>query len=610
MTIRGAHVQRARTTTRGRGPRWGRGLLSAVTGLTLVAAAMLGTAQIAAAAPTVTHSDAISNLAIEKTDGTGPVAQWEKVRITGDWSVPTGSKAGDTFGMSLPEEFSRTGGGAFDITDPATGVVLAQCQVADGSGPELVCTLTQAVEGMENPGGSFWLEVAASRSTTSTTVEFDLGGRVEIVELPGGGGITPEDLTEAEQPYKYGGPTAVDGRLEWVVGIPSSAVLDGGFVVKDSLDQGLENHHYTGEIRLLQRPVVDGVLVGDWSEVAATQYQVVFAPDGRSFEFTASGLPESGLSYRLLYFTQADDMVLPGDVFGNKAIVNTSETSANVVIAQSGGGSGTGDQYTRFEITKVLTGAAADEARGATFTVRYSVKGSDEPSKTLSVPVGQAVRSDRVPLGSTFIIEEVDLPVIDGVTWGDWIIEGEGVVETGDGRYEVTPATSAGVSLTLTNEANATPVDGSLSWEKVDHAGAALAGSEWLLSGPLGDITVVDGGQGDEAEADGILSVSGLPAGTYTLTETKAPQGYERTDETFTATIDAEHQVVSFGQIVNEKTPAPVVTPTPPATPFELALTGGGDGRSLALIAFALLLSGTAVTVGAVVRRRVSASKR
>ncbi|UJP09402.1 Ig-like domain-containing protein [Microbacterium sp. KUDC0406] len=454
--------------------------------MTLVAAALLGTAQIAAAAPTVTHADAISNLAIEKTNGSGPVAQWEKVRITGDWSVPTGSQAGDTFGMTLPDEFSRSGGGSFDIADPDSGVVLAQCQIAGGNGPELVCTLTAAVEDMENPGGSFWVEVTASQSNTSGTVEFDLGSTVEIVTLPGGGGITPEDLTEAGQPYKYGGPTATDGLLSWVVGIPSSAVRDGGFVVRDSLDRDLEYHHYTGEARLLQRPVQDGVLVGNWTEVDTSRYQMTFAPDDLSFEFTASGLPSSGMSYRLQYFTQADGIVQAGDVFGNSATVNSSDTSARVVVTEAGGGSGTGARFTRFEITKALSGEQADAARGATFTVRYSIKGSDAPAKTLSVPVGQAVRSDRAPLGSTFIVEEIDLPTIDGVTWGDWSITGEGVTATGDGRYEVTPSTTAGVQFTLTNQANTTPVVGSLSWQKVDRDGAALAGSEWLVWGRTG----------------------------------------------------------------------------------------------------------------------------
>lgn len=610
MTTGDMSVLHARMTRRRRGVP---AMLSAAMGLVLAAGALFGAAQSAAAAPTVTHPGAISNVAIEKTNGgAGPLAQWETVRITGDWTVPTGAKAGDTFGMTLPAEFSRRAGGSFTITDPATGAVLADCQVGDGGGAELVCTLTAAVEGMENPGGSFWLEATATSSTSSTTVEFDLGGTIEIVDLPNGGGITPEDLTEAEQPYKYGGPTATDGLLEWVIGIPSSSVRDGAFIVRDALDRNLENQHYTGEIHLLQRPVENGVLVGDWSEVDSARYQVAFAADNLSFDFAASGLPASGFSYRLQYFTQADGVVLAGDIFGNKAVVNTTETSANVDVTESGGGTGTGAEYTRFAITKVLTGEQADAARGATYTVRYSVKGSGAPATTLSVPVGQQIRSDRAPLGSTFIIEEIDLPAIDGVAWGAWTISGDGVVATGDGTYEVTPGSTAGVDLTLTNEANAVPVVGGLSWSKVDPGGAALDGSEWTLTGPDGAVTVIDGGTGDEDSAVGRLAVSGLASGTYTLVETKAPNGYVRTDRTFTATIDAEHHAVTYGDIVNEKVPTPTVPPTtPPAVPpFELALTGGGGDQRLALLAIALLIGGAVATAGAVVRRRSGAAIR
>lgn len=575
---------------------------------------LLGTAQAAAAAPDVTHPGAISGLTVENARGGDRIAQWDQARISGNWSIPEGARAGETFGMTLPAEFTRLGSGTFEITDPATGQVLATCQVGAGSGPDMVCTLTEAVEKFDGVNGTFWLEATASRATEETTVEFDLGGRIEIVELPGEGGITPEDLTEPENPYKYGHPTAVDGRLAWTVGIPSSAVRDGGFTVRDALDRGQENHRYTGEMVLLQRPVQNGVLVDNWTRVSPDRYQTVFADDGQSFEFTASGLPASGYSYRLHYFTEADGAVLTGDTFGNNAVVNTTRTSTTVTVTESGGGDGSGAAYTRFLIIKELSGEQADAARDATFTVRYAVKGSDDPARTMSVPVGQQVRSDRAPLGSTFVIEEIDLPVIEGVEWGPWSLAGDGVVQTAEGVYEVTPGTTAGVELTLTNEANpVVPVTGSLSWTKVDGPGKALAGSEWTLTGPEGTtIAVVDDGERDEDPTAGALSVSGLAPGTYTLAETKAPEGYVRTDRTFTATIDGDHLAVSFGQIVNEKTSPPVPPTVPPPTtpvmpPGGLAVTGGEGAPALSVIALALLIAGGAA--GLVSRRRSAASE-
>lgn len=82
---------------------------------------------------------------------------------------------------------------------------------------------------------------------------------------------------------------------------------------------------------------------------------------------------------------------------------------------------------------------------------------------------------------------------------------------------------------------------GSVSWSKVDSAGQTLAGSEWSLapeSGPA--IDVVDNGDHDADSVDGKLKVVGLPWGKYTLTETKAPTGYAKSNETKTITIDKD----------------------------------------------------------------------
>lgn len=430
--------------------------ITMVLGMLLAVAALLGLSQPAAAAPTVTYPGAISNVALEKTSGSGPLTQWQAVRITGDWSVPVGAVGGDTFGMTLPAEFRRSASGAFDITDPTSGTLMAKCTVAEGQGPDVVCTLTAAVDGLEEVRGAFWLQATASRTTTSDTVRFDLGGTVQMVDLPGEGGIVPEAPTAPGAPYKYGGVTDVDGRLRWAVGVPGSSVAAGAFQVTDTLDQGRVPHRYTEEAYLLQRPVKDGRFVGTWTPVDKSRYSWTFSADGKSFTVSASGLPASGFSYELVYYTRVDGPFLAGDVFGNRAAVNTTQLTARYTATESGGGGGEGVAYTAFTITKKVSGERADAARSATYTVRYSVKGANAAPTTMTVPVGQPVRSERAPLGSTFVIEEIDLPTVPGVTWGQWTLTGDSVSETGDGTYEVTPG-AAGVELTLTNVANAAP---------------------------------------------------------------------------------------------------------------------------------------------------------
>jgi hypothetical protein len=600
-----------------RGALRGNRFLAMAIALILAVIGVIGSATGASAAPTVTYPGAIDDLVLEAADGSsGPLTQRDTVKISGTWAVPDRAVAGQTFGMTLPKEFQRYAAGSFDLPDDETGEVLATCQVADGHGPDLVCTLTAAVDSLENVGGTFWMEGTASGTTDSETVEFDTGNTIVVVDLPGEGGIIDEDTSEPTEPFKYGTATATDGVIEWTIGIPSSYVADGGFTIADQLDMSSEYHHYTGTVRLDQHPVENGKLVGDWSAVGSEYFDTAFAKDGRSFEFTAHDLPASGFTYRLHYDTQADGMVLNGDVFGNTARVNSTETSSTFTVTESGGGDGSGDQYTRFTLTKAITGDEADAVRGAVFTVRYNVEGATTPAKTMSLSVGKPVRSDRFPLGSTFVIEEIDLPVVDGVEWGTWELSGTGVTREANGTYEVTPESADGIALVLTNHADAAPVVGSLSWTKVGPDAAALSGSEWSLTTPSGEMTVVDNGEADEDPAAGSLSVTNLPAGEYTLAETKAPTGYDRTSATFTATIDRDHASATFGSIVNTPTPTPPAPPTPtppaptpptppaPTPPAGLAITGGEFGAASALIALALLLTGgTAVIVG---RRRAS----
>lgn len=426
---------------------------AAVLAAFLAIAGVIGIGQPASAAPAVTHPGAISGIAITNERGDGALGQFQQVRITGDWAVPDTAREGDTFGMTLPSEFTQDSAAAFEIADPGTGAVLAECTVGPGQGPDMVCTLTEAVNDIQDVSGSFWLYARATRTTTAETVAFDLGSTVEIVDLPGTGGIVVPPVAEGIEPYKYGDSTAEQGRLRWIVGIPSGQVAAGGFTVTDVLEAGDVDHHYTGELRLAQRAVEACVLVGEWESADPSRYEVVFAPDDHSFTFTAAGLP-TGFAYELTYYTRVDGIALAGDVVGNRATVQTTEVSSTHTIENAGGGEGTGTAYTRFSITKALTGAQAQSATDAVYTIRYSVEGSDAPARDLRLRVGEPVVSERAPLGSTFVIEEVDLPAIEGVVWGDWVITGEGVTETADGRYEVTPASIATVALTVSNTAN------------------------------------------------------------------------------------------------------------------------------------------------------------
>ena len=99
---------------------------------------------------------------------------------------------------------------------------------------------------------------------------------------------------------------------------------------------------------------------------------------------------------------------------------------------------------------------------------------------------------------------------------------------------------------------------GSLSWSKGDAEGRPLGGAEFRLVGPGGyERAVTDDGPLDMDVAPGRIRVEGVVKGAYTLTETKAPAGFDRTDEAFTAVVRGADMNPSFGMIVNVPTPPP-----------------------------------------------------
>jgi len=110
--------------------------------------------------------------------------------------------------------------------------------------------------------------------------------------------------------------------------------------------------------------------------------------------------------------------------------------------------------------------------------------------------------------------------------------------------------TDAIITCRLVNE----QIPGGLSWKKVDEDGEALDGAEFTLRGPDGeDFVVADNGELDTDEAVGQFEVTDLAWGDYTITETRAPDGYVLTDETQTVTITGEKRDVAFSDIVNKK---------------------------------------------------------
>ncbi|MCF2707404.1 hypothetical protein I6E29_09040 [Arcanobacterium haemolyticum] len=127
--------------------------------------------------------------------------------------------------------------------------------------------------------------------------------------------------------------------------------------------------------------------------------------------------------------------------------------------------------------------------------------------------------------------------------------------------FTVTPGQTTRVPVTNAR------LQGSLTWQKTDASSPTtfLAGSVWTLNGPNGSVDIADcttsscptGANRDIDPAAGKFKVSGLPWGTYTLTEKTAPAGYVKSGEQKTVTIGAGNVQldITFGAIANTRIP-------------------------------------------------------
>ena len=149
----------------------------------------------------------------------------------------------------------------------------------------------------------------------------------------------------------------------------------------------------------------------------------------------------------------------------------------------------------------------------------------------------------------------------------------------------------------------------SFSFSKRDNDNNALAGATFKLSVAKGQTGVLPTMNGQEhgttqiSGNNGNVTFSGLKAGTYTVTETQAPQGYMSTFlPSFTVTID-ENGKATFGEdafgLVNtsKKTVKNVKNVT------QLPLTGAAGTTLFTVVA--LLVAGAGVTVAVKSRQRM-----
>nr|MBA2753377.1 hypothetical protein [Chloroflexia bacterium] len=205
--------------------------------------------------------------------------------------------------------------------------------------------------------------------------------------------------------------------------------------------------------------------------------------------------------------------------------------------------------------TGTATDAADDDDGAVTGSLRIStLDGEGNPIEGAcyevvaegTVEVCDDGEGDSEPRGGLIQVDDLaegDYAVRQSEIPGDFLPAADQTVSILGGRGNV--GVSAVTELTVVNEASADST-GSLVVVKLDENGNALGGACFELIDPLDDSTVVTetcDEDGDVAD-DGRIGFSDVPSGTYTLRETRIPEGYQAAGDQ-TVTVEATEVTVT-----------------------------------------------------------------
>ena len=424
-----------------------------------VALGMLGMAAGTSAAQAAELPVTFSNQSL--TQGGQPVSEIEvlpysSLRFSTDFSLASQPQAGDTFVVPLDLSSGMFGmSNTSFVLNNANGQAAADCVYTEGAG--ITCTFRDPVPAGTGTTGDLWFNIHATKDAEATTAQVQIGGvYFDVTVKEGGGGTGPiPDISR-----KSGGQYGSDGAL-WVVYISNADLARfhemGTVEFSDSLRSGSDSRF----IYMPQQYDPTTLIVScvpDLNGAALSTFTLV----GLSWGATSFGFDLSptevdqclaqGGGFKTQYRTTIPGGIIKNDPegprpwfgYGNDAEVNGEKLQYTVNVAAEGGGGMSADTAVVM-VEKELTGDGAELADGQTFSVRAQYGSED---RTVSVVAGNASAIGQVPVNTPVTLSEVNLPVVDGVEWGDYTFEGDGVVDNGDGTFTFTP-TQGGQTVTL-----------------------------------------------------------------------------------------------------------------------------------------------------------------
>lgn len=254
-----------------------------------------------------------------------------------------------------------------------------------------------------------------------------------------------------------------------------------------------------------------------------------------------------------------------------------------------------------YSVTYVREGSETKHSDGI---ITFSVpEGSDNATVEIMLYPGETA-TISLPTGIYPTVTETIAEGAYSVTWNN-----ETTPDADNSFTTMTPISAdTPVTVTCTN----TPVTVDVTIVKVDSDNNALSGAEFQLTNGSGQYYTVSG-TGEEATVswgstpftltsqNNVFSIQDLPNGTYTLTETKAPDGYQLLTSGITITVHNGRMTISPNGTGAEYASGDKTITVPNQTGAVLPSTGG---TGTTFLTFGGLLMMAAAVGGYALRRR------
>ena len=478
------------------------------------------------------------------------------IAMTWDASANANVEPGDYFDVTLPNEMRFTAANpesTFNITDAATGEVMAVAHVTPGTGGfggNMRVVFTDYVNNHTDLRGTarlgFTIDSQRVQTGTGKTFVFTVSGSPVPVTFD----VTaPGPIRTDEYLSKWGKPIAGNANeIQWTGRINYSGGHLNNVHLHDQLsDQGggdlpSEITYVPGTFELWSARFDEygSTIPGTATRIPITPGMLTISPDGKSFDLDLSNVDFSnGQSYKFTYRTT----YVPGVALRNLiTISNYPEYSSDWVYRNAtSGGEGTSTIIARIRIIKVDKDDHNTKLAGAVFKVTSTT----DSSKTWTITTGAdgTATTEKLPAG-TYKVQEITAPAgyqLNNDTYNLTVSATTGVIKTVED--EKTPTVDVQVNKTWVGTVGG-PVTVRLYKDGV-------ASSETLTLDQTNSWTGTFTGLLKNDATDGHVIA-------YTVAEENVPTGY-------TSAVSG-NQTDGF-TVTNTEIPPTVPPTTPPNTP-------------------------------------------